>query len=46
LLSFAATLRRSAHTPLQLISDEVYAAGVARLREAAESESGPVVDAR
>jgi SAM-dependent methyltransferase len=45
LLSFAAALRRSAHTPLQLISDEAYAAGVAQLRAAAESQSGPVVDA-
>lgn len=41
----AATLRRSAHTPLQLISDEAYAAGVARMRAAAENETGPVVDA-
>ncbi|AEV84827.1 type 11 methyltransferase [Actinoplanes sp. SE50] len=41
----AAALRREAHTPLQLISDEAYAAGVARLREAARTESGPVVDA-
>ncbi|NMO52315.1 methyltransferase domain-containing protein [Actinoplanes sp. TBRC 11911] len=41
----AASLRRSAHTPLQLISDEAYAAGVARMREAAASETGPVVDA-
>ena len=39
----AATLRREAHTPLQLISDEAYAAGVKRLRAAAD-EAGPVVD--
>jgi len=41
----AASLRREAHTPLQLISDEAYAAGVSRLREAARTETGPVVDA-
>ncbi|WP_328424823.1 methyltransferase domain-containing protein [Micromonospora sp. NBC_00389] len=41
----AAGLRREAHTPLQLISDDAYAAGVARLQEAAQTESGPVVDA-
>lgn len=40
----AATLRRDAHTPLKLISDEAYAAGLARLREAAETGTGPVVD--
>ncbi|MFG1841648.1 class I SAM-dependent methyltransferase [Micromonospora sp. NPDC049175] len=41
----AAGLRREAHTPLQLISDEAYAAGVARLNDAARTPSGPVVDA-
>ncbi|MFI2712234.1 class I SAM-dependent methyltransferase [Micromonospora sp. NPDC018662] len=41
----AATLRREAHTPLQLITDDEYAAGVARLREAARVDTGPVVDA-
>jgi SAM-dependent methyltransferase len=41
----AATLRRAAHTPLQLITDEEYAAGLARLRHAALTASGPVVDA-
>ncbi|OJF14648.1 class I SAM-dependent methyltransferase [Couchioplanes caeruleus] len=41
----AAGLRREAHTPLQLISDEAYAAGVARLNEAARTQSGAVVDA-
>lgn len=41
----AASLRREAHTPLQMISDDAYAAGVVRLREAAETETGPVVDA-
>ncbi|MFG1674649.1 class I SAM-dependent methyltransferase [Micromonospora sp. NPDC049282] len=40
-----ATLRREAHTPLQLISDDEYAAGLARLREAARVDTGPVVDA-
>jgi hypothetical protein len=38
-------LQRAAHTPLQLISDEAYAAGVARLRAAARTETGPVTDA-
>lgn len=41
----AAGLRREAHTPLQLISDEAYAAGVARLNDAARTQSGPVIDA-
>jgi SAM-dependent methyltransferase len=41
----AAVLRREAHTPLRLISDEAYAAGVARLNEAARTPSGPVIDA-
>jgi ubiquinone/menaquinone biosynthesis C-methylase UbiE len=40
----ATTLRREAHTPLQLITDSEYAAGVARLNDAAEVEDGPVVD--
>lgn len=41
----AATLRRAAHTPLQLISDAAYAAGLERLRAAAAAGgSGPVVD--
>lgn len=40
----AAGLRRAAHTPLQLIGDDAYAAGVARLAEAARTHSGPVVD--
>lgn len=38
----AASLRREAHTPLQLISDDAYAAGLARLRGA--TDPGPVVD--
>jgi SAM-dependent methyltransferase len=41
----AAGLRREAHTPLQLISDDAYAAGVARLQQAARTEPGPLVDA-
>ncbi|MEU7868982.1 class I SAM-dependent methyltransferase [Dactylosporangium sp. NPDC049140] len=45
LAEFAAGLRRDAHTPLKLISDEAYAAGAARLREAARTVPGPVVDA-
>jgi SAM-dependent methyltransferase len=41
----AAVLRREAHTPLQLITDDEYAAGLARLRQAARTASGPVIDA-
>lgn len=41
----ATALRHEAHTPLQLISDDEYAAGLARLRKAAQRETGPVVDA-
>ncbi|MFG3682653.1 class I SAM-dependent methyltransferase [Micromonospora chalcea] len=41
----AAGLRREAHTPLQLITDAEYAAGVRRLRAAARVDTGPVVDA-
>jgi SAM-dependent methyltransferase len=41
----AADLRREAHTPLQLIGDEAYAAGVERLRAAAGTATGPVIDA-
>ncbi|MFI7214249.1 class I SAM-dependent methyltransferase [Micromonospora maritima] len=41
----AAGLRREAHTPLQLITDGAYAAGLVRLREAARVEDGPVIDA-
>ncbi len=40
----AADLRREAHTPLQLISDDEYAAGLIRLQRAAAAEPGPVVD--
>jgi ubiquinone/menaquinone biosynthesis C-methylase UbiE len=45
LREFAATIRREAHTPLQLITDDEYATGLARLHHAAQTESGPVVDA-
>ncbi|MFC5924600.1 class I SAM-dependent methyltransferase [Micromonospora vulcania] len=41
----ATELRRAAHTPLQLISDDEYATGLARLHAAAQTETGPVVDA-
>jgi SAM-dependent methyltransferase len=41
----AAALRREAHTPLQLITDEEYAAGLERLRRAARTDTGPVIDA-
>jgi ubiquinone/menaquinone biosynthesis C-methylase UbiE len=41
----ATTLRREAHTLLQLISDDEYATGLARLREAAKTDTKPVVDA-
>ncbi|GAB2572027.1 hypothetical protein Aab01nite_03750 [Paractinoplanes abujensis] len=44
LVELAAGLQRAAHTPLQLISDEAYAAGVARLAEAAGTQRGPVID--
>jgi SAM-dependent methyltransferase len=40
----AATLRREAHTPLTLISDAAYQAGLARLRAAASTDTGPVID--
>jgi ubiquinone/menaquinone biosynthesis C-methylase UbiE len=41
----AANMRREAHTPLQLITDDEYATGLARLHHAAQTESGPVIDA-
>ncbi|MBL6276432.1 methyltransferase domain-containing protein [Micromonospora fiedleri] len=41
----AASLRREAHTLLQLIDDDAYAAGLRRLHQAAQVESGPVIDA-
>ncbi|MEH1102190.1 class I SAM-dependent methyltransferase [Micromonospora sp. CPCC 205561] len=44
LAEYAECLDRRAHTPLQLITDEEYAAGLARLRAAADTATGPVVD--
>ncbi|MEV5691814.1 class I SAM-dependent methyltransferase [Micromonospora globbae] len=41
----ASTLRREAHTPLQLISDHDFAVGLARLHKAARTHRGPVIDA-
>lgn len=40
----ALSLRREAHTLLQLITDAEYAAGLARLHAAARTASGPVID--
>jgi SAM-dependent methyltransferase len=37
-------LRREAHTPLQLIADDAYVKGRARLGAAARTETGPVID--
>ncbi|MEV6638320.1 methyltransferase domain-containing protein [Actinoplanes sp. NPDC051470] len=45
LRDFATRLRRAAHTPLQLISDQEYATGLARLNAAADHVDGPVIDA-
>lgn len=44
LAAIAATARRESHTPLMLISDSAYEAGLARLRAAAATERGPVID--
>ncbi len=44
LAAIAATARREAHTPLMLISDDAYQAGLARLRAAAATQPGPVID--
>jgi ubiquinone/menaquinone biosynthesis C-methylase UbiE len=44
LASAVAGFRRDAHTPLILIGDAEYEAGLARLRAAAATESGPVID--
>ena len=38
-------LRRDAHTPLKLLTDQEYATGLARLRAAADAATGPVLDA-
>jgi hypothetical protein len=40
----ASDLRRDAHTPLKLITDAQYEAGLARLRAAAGNHPGPVID--
>jgi ubiquinone/menaquinone biosynthesis C-methylase UbiE len=40
----AATARRESHTPLVLITDNAYEAGLARLRAAAATQQGPVID--
>jgi ubiquinone/menaquinone biosynthesis C-methylase UbiE len=40
----AGTLRREAHTLLQLISDDAYAAGLQRLQAATETATGPQYD--
>jgi SAM-dependent methyltransferase len=44
LANLAASIRREAHTPLMLISDRAYEAGLERLRAAAVTEEGPVTD--
>lgn len=45
LASAVAALRRDAHTPLKLITDEQFDAGLARMRAAARHQTGPVIDA-
>lgn len=42
--AMARRFRREAHTPLMLIPDSAYQAGLARLHAAAATESSPVVD--
>lgn len=44
LAAVAARLCRNAHTPLRLITDKQYDAGAARLRTAARTTRGPVID--
>jgi ubiquinone/menaquinone biosynthesis C-methylase UbiE len=44
LAAIAATAQREAHTPLMLITDDAYEAGLARLRAAATTQPGPVID--
>jgi ubiquinone/menaquinone biosynthesis C-methylase UbiE len=44
LAAVAATARRESHTPLMLITDSAYEAGLARLRAAAATHQGPVID--
>ena len=44
LAAIAATARRESHTPLLLITDSAYQAGLARLRAVAATQQGPVID--
>jgi SAM-dependent methyltransferase len=44
LAAIAATAQREAHTPLMLITDDAYEAGLARLRAAATTHRDPVID--
>ena len=44
LAAIIATARRESHTPLMLITDSAYKAGLARLRAAAATQQGPVID--
>ncbi|WP_145902686.1 class I SAM-dependent methyltransferase [Kitasatospora viridis] len=44
LSEYADRLDRYAFTPLRFLTDEEYEAGLARLRQAARLESGPVID--
>jgi ubiquinone/menaquinone biosynthesis C-methylase UbiE len=44
LAAIAATAQREAHTPLMLITDDAYEAGLARLHAAAATQPGPVID--
>ena len=44
LAAVVATTRRESHTPLMLITDSAFHAGMARLRQAAATEQGPVID--
>jgi ubiquinone/menaquinone biosynthesis C-methylase UbiE len=44
LAAIAATTRRESHTPLMLITDDAYEAGLARLRAAASTQHDPVID--
>lgn len=37
-------MRRESHTPLMLITDRAYQAGLTRLRAAAATQRGPVID--
>lgn len=44
LAAIAATARRESHTPLMLIANSAYEAGLARLRLAAATQQGPIID--